>query len=114
VVLHAHVVEGAEAGGLVAGLRLRLALGGAGRRWGRRAGRRAVGGGQGLLHGLLEQRLQVGLGDSGRWRLLRLGGVRFARCGTLRGTLFASFDDLLQGGEGSRDAALQFGIVNAA
>ena len=74
----------------------------------------AVGSGQGRLHGLLEQGLQVGLGNSGRWRLLRLGGLRFARCGTLRGALFAGFDDFLQGGEGGGDAALQFVIVNAA
>ena len=74
-----------------------------------RWGGRAVGcRGQGLLHGLLEQGLQVGLGNSGRWCLLRLGG--FAR----GGALFAGFDDFLQGGEGGRDAALQFGVVNAA
>ena len=110
MVLHGHGVEGAEPGGLVADLRLGLALAGARRRWGRRGVRLADRGSrQGLLHGLL-----VGLGNSGRWRLLRLGSLRFARGGPLRGALFAGFDDLLQGGEGGGDAALQFGVVNAA
>jgi len=63
--------------------------------------------GQRLLHGLLHEGLQVGLGDSGRWHLLRLGSLRrFARCDTLRGAFFTGFDDFLQGGEGGRDAAL--------
>ena len=100
--LHRHLVQGTPA--FRRGRGLRLAVG-----WRRlgRWGSLAVGGGQGLLHGL-----QVGLGASGRWCLLRLGGV--ARCGPLGGAFFAGFDDVLQGGEGGRDAALQFGVVNAA
>ena len=71
--LHGHVVEGAEPGGLVAGFRLRLALGAAGRRWAGRAGRLAVGvRGHSLLQRLLYQRLQVHRrerrrGRGGRW-----------------------------------------------
>jgi hypothetical protein len=40
--------------------------------------------------------------------------LRFARRHTLRGALFAGFDDVLQGGEGGRDAALGAGAGSAA
>jgi len=88
--IHGHLVEGAEA-------RLLVVFGGL--RWGR-AGVPVGLHGQRLLYGLLEQRLQVGVGASGRWRVLRLGRWRFARGDPLRGASFAGFDDFLQGGGG--------------
>ena len=108
--LHGHVVQGANGRAAVGGRRV-----GARRRWGWRAVRLAVEGalrGQRLLHGLLEQCLQVG---GGLLRLLGLGGLgRGAFRHPLGGAFFAGFDDVLQGGEGGRHAALQFGGVNPA
>ena len=74
MVLHGHVVQGADPRRLVAGFRLGLALASGRYRWRRRAGRHAVGGSQGLLYGLLHQRLHVQLGRGGRRGLLGRAG----------------------------------------
>ncbi len=89
LLFHLHLVQRAEACLLVV--------------WRWRARRRAGGvRGQGLLQGLLHERLQVG-GCAGGLRRrrglrcrLRLGRLRgFARGGPLGGALFAGFDDFL-------------------
>jgi hypothetical protein len=82
----------------------------AGRRWGRRAVPGAVGGSQGLLHGLLEQGLQV----SGRasWRHRRrgcyFGGLAL---GVQR---FEGRRDGAEGGQEGLQACLELGVVTGA